>query len=130
MILHESIIAKLASADGTSGHFDVIADSCGYCVYDNGSGMSSPPHESLESARLGAQEKADAFDRSRLDALKSEWQSDPCWDIEDSDGFAVFHDELKLYRFETERDEARCELHRLQSALAAFGSILREFSPQ
>lgn len=131
MVVHESVIAILASVDGRSGHFDVIEDSLGsFIVYDNGSGISFPPHKSLESARAGAQEKADAFDRFKLDVLKSEWKSDPHWDIEDSDGCAVLHDELKLYRFETERDEARSELHRLQTALAAFGSILREVSPQ
>lgn len=29
--------------------------------------------------------------------LKSSWRSDPCWDIEDTEGFEDHYDELKAY---------------------------------
>ena len=130
MVHHEIIVAKLAAADGLSGHLDVIADSSGFYIHDKGAGINCPPHKSLESAREAAQEKADDFDKCKLDTLKSQWNSDPCWDIEETEGFATFYNELKFYRLETERDSARIELHQLQSALSAFGAILREFQPQ
>lgn len=31
---------------------------------------------------------------AEIDALKFNWASDPCWDIEDTEGFEAHHDEL------------------------------------
>ena len=35
--------------------------------------------------------------------LKVEWASDPCWDIEDTEGFEEYHDELLAYRIQMEQ---------------------------
>jgi hypothetical protein len=32
--------------------------------------------------------------REEVEKLKSDWKSDPCWDIEDTEGFEEYHDEL------------------------------------
>jgi hypothetical protein len=50
-----------------------------------------------------------------LEALKSKWLSDPCWDIECSvdDGFGIFFDELVEWRYQQQaawREERRQEL--------------------
>lgn len=43
-----------------------------------------------------------------LDALKSSWRNDPCWDIEDTAGYEAYHDELLEYRQSIEKqDEQR-----------------------
>jgi hypothetical protein len=31
-------------------------------------------------------------------ALKNDWKGDPCWDIEDTPGFEVWHDDLASWR--------------------------------
>ena len=36
--------------------------------------------------------------------LKSQWESDPCWDIEDTEGFEAHQAELKAYH-EQKREE-------------------------
>lgn len=36
--------------------------------------------------------------RMMLDELKESWKKDPCWDIEDTEGFGEFHDELLVWR--------------------------------
>ena len=40
--------------------------------------------------------------RSDFEALKQSWLKDPCWDIEDTEGFEFYHDELKAFRMERE----------------------------
>jgi hypothetical protein len=40
--------------------------------------------------------------REQIDALKANWRDDPCYDLEDVDGFGRYHDELLAYRKETE----------------------------
>jgi hypothetical protein len=37
-----------------------------------------------------------------IEALKKNWLNDPCWDIEDTEGFEEHHDELYIYRLEME----------------------------
>ena len=37
-----------------------------------------------------------------IQSLKKDWANDPCWDIEDSEGFEAHYDELKAYRLEME----------------------------
>jgi hypothetical protein len=41
----------------------------------------------------------------QIQALKENWRGDPCWDIEDTEGFEPFRDELKAWRLEYERAE-------------------------
>jgi len=41
--------------------------------------------------------------QAEIEALKSNWKSDPCWDIEDTEGFEEHREELKQYRLEQEK---------------------------
>jgi hypothetical protein len=41
--------------------------------------------------------------REEVESLKSHWKSDGCWDIETTEGFEDYHDELLAYRLEVER---------------------------
>lgn len=36
--------------------------------------------------------------------LKADWSRDPCWDIEDTEGFEEFHDELLEFRIAKEKE--------------------------
>ena len=38
-----------------------------------------------------------------IEDLKKDWLEDPCWDIEDSDGFEEHKEELLKYRLEQEK---------------------------
>ena len=40
--------------------------------------------------------------QDEIEKLKKNWLADPCWDIEDTDGFEEHHDELLKFRKETE----------------------------
>lgn len=40
--------------------------------------------------------------REQIDALKKNWRYDPCWDIEDTEGFEEHKEELLAYRLEVE----------------------------
>lgn len=40
--------------------------------------------------------------KMQIEELKKDWENDPCWDIEDTEGFDAYYDELKVYRLETE----------------------------
>lgn len=39
-----------------------------------------------------------------LQRLKSNWRSDPCWDIETTEGFEAHYDDLLQYRLEVEAE--------------------------
>lgn len=45
--------------------------------------------------------------QEEIDALKASWRKDPCWDIEDSDGFEEHKEELIAYRLEVEAEAER-----------------------
>lgn len=47
-----------------------------------------------------------------VEELKRQWLGDPCWDIEDTEGFEAHRDELLAFRREVERDRRREELSR------------------
>ena len=52
-----------------------------------------------------------------IEALKANWRNDPCWDIEDTEGFDLHRDELVAYRLEWEvRWKAQREQRLLQFA--------------
>ena len=40
--------------------------------------------------------------KKAIDKLKRSWESDPCWDIEDTEGFEAHREELAKYRKEME----------------------------
>ena len=44
--------------------------------------------------------------RKQLESLMESWKQDPCWDIEDTEGFEEFHDFLLAWRhaYEVERE--------------------------
>lgn len=61
-----------------------------------------------------------------IEALKASWLKDPCWDIENSQGFEAHYEELLAFRKEQdqkweakakERDEARAALVREQTGV-------------
>jgi len=43
----------------------------------------------------------------QVEELKQQWKRDPCWDIEDTEGFEAYHDELLAF---SEQHEAECEV--------------------
>jgi hypothetical protein len=40
--------------------------------------------------------------REEIEALKQDWHADPCWDIEETEGFEAHREELEAYRLECE----------------------------
>ena len=40
--------------------------------------------------------------REEIEALKRNWYNDSIWDIEETEGFEEYYDELKIYRLECE----------------------------
>lgn len=50
-----------------------------------------------------------------IEALKKSWVNDPCWDIEDSEGFEAHKEELLAFRKE---EEARWQARRHENLLA------------
>lgn len=128
MIHHESISAKLASQSGGAGHFDVFEDDRKFSVYGEGFCYGFG-FESLESATKRAGELATRYDEDKLDELKRQWAADPHWDIEGTEGYEAFEQELLIYRLQYERDAARKELSRVQSILTSFAVTLKESLP-
>lgn len=64
--------------------------------------------------------------REEVDALKKGWKHDPCWDIEDTEGFDEYVEELLNFRRQTEaeqkakweeRENARATLVREQTGV-------------
>ncbi|MDI5832506.1 hypothetical protein OCF84_21700 (plasmid) [Shewanella xiamenensis] len=39
-----------------------------------------------------------------INNLKRDWKDDPCWDLEDTEGFEAHIDELKAFRLQCEAD--------------------------
>jgi hypothetical protein len=39
-----------------------------------------------------------------IDELKAQWEADPVWDIENTDGFEAYRAELEAYRLEKEQE--------------------------
>ena len=61
-----------------------------------------------------------------IEKLKANWLSDPCWDIENTEGFEAHHEELFAFRKEyegkqeaiwKEREEARASIVREQTGV-------------
>lgn len=50
--------------------------------------------------------------REEIEELKRQWKNDPCWDIEDSEGFEQHRPELMDYRFMMEEHWNRKEMER------------------
>jgi 3-phenylpropionate/cinnamic acid dioxygenase small subunit len=50
----------------------------------------------------------------KLKALKENWKSDPCWDIENTEGFEKHKKELRAFRLETEATWRKKEEDRIK----------------
>ncbi len=59
--------------------------------------------------------------QAELKALKNNWLSDPCWDIEDTEGFFEHRDELKVFRLDKEREQKAQRHNRLLLKSEALG---------
>jgi len=58
---------------------------------------------------------------AEIEALQANWASDPCWDIEDTEGFEAHHAELLAYRLAyEERIEADYQ-RKLEAKAAELG---------
>jgi len=61
-----------------------------------------------------------------IEALKRNWLSDPCWDIEETEGFEEHRDELKQFRLNQEQEWQARRYNRLllkSEALGVRGNI-------
>lgn len=56
-----------------------------------------------------------------IDELKRQWNADPCWDIERSEGFEAHYAELLQYRLDTEHEWQERERKRKQFRAEALG---------
>ena len=45
--------------------------------------------------------------RKEVEQLKSNWESDPCWDIEETEGYEFHYGELMRFRIEKEAEWAQ-----------------------
>jgi hypothetical protein len=52
--------------------------------------------------------------QAEIDALKHEWQRDPCWDIEETEGFEAYREELAAWRRGIAFKQSRAESRRLR----------------
>ena len=48
--------------------------------------------------------------RKEINELKDKWLKDPCWNIENTDGFEDHHDELLLFRLQIDNEDMRKQL--------------------
>ena len=58
-----------------------------------------------------------------LDDLKEKWLRDPCWDIEDTEGFEDYKAELRAYRINQEELWKAKEYMRVYNQAAALGIV-------
>lgn len=62
--------------------------------------------------------------------LKRDWLGDPCWDIEDTEGFEMYADELRDFRLMMEKRweaEANQRLLEMASALGCSPQLAKKF---
>jgi hypothetical protein len=57
--------------------------------------------------------------RLALEKLKWDWSCDPCWDIEETEGFEEFRAELLKYRQDMELEWAAAHNKRMQDLAAS-----------
>lgn len=74
-------------------------------------GATSPEHKSLEE----------------IEALKANWRADPCWDLENTEGFERYKGELLRYRHQMEidwRDKSQARLIKMANDLDIPGKVV------
>lgn len=52
--------------------------------------------------------------QEEIQTLKDSWKKDPCWDIEDTEGFEEHHQELMAWRIQYESDLQAEEVERIE----------------
>lgn len=62
--------------------------------------------------------------RAEIEALKANWLGDPCWDIEETEGFEAHRSELYTFRLEQENNNMSARLDVRDRALRALKSLL------
>jgi hypothetical protein len=63
--------------------------------------------------------------RQEIDELKAGWASDPCFDIEDTEGFEDVREELRDFRYEMEAKWADERMARLNKLAEKLGFVHR-----
>lgn len=61
--------------------------------------------------------------KGQLDELKQQWAADPCWDIEYTEGFEAYRDQLYVWRLEHELKYEQDNHRRLKQALDVLKSV-------
>ena len=51
--------------------------------------------------------------RAKIDVLKRQWEDDPCWDIETTEGFEANREELLAYRLQKEAEWTEAHNNRM-----------------
>jgi polyhydroxyalkanoate synthesis regulator phasin len=59
-------------------------------------------------------EKPREITRENVDRLKQQWLEDGCWDLEETEGFEEFHDELRAFRQKVNSQRQRARIERLE----------------
>ena len=56
-----------------------------------------------------------------IEKLKRDWQNDPCWDIEETEGFEDHYAELLSFRLEKERKWKEVAKEKLKKKASEYG---------
>ena len=67
--------------------------------------------------------------KQELDDLKANWKADPCWDIEDTEGFEEHREELLVWRKEYDKkldDEESARLREKAMLLLCSVQVVRQ----
>lgn len=86
------------------GPFSTASKAAAFAMLGIG-GTSShqwPGQASRPATTEGATTMINVRSLTEIRELKADWKSDPCWDIEDTDGFEAHRAELAAYRKECE----------------------------
>lgn len=59
--------------------------------------------------------------REEVQWLKAQWLEDPCWDIEETEGYADYYDELSAFRQRQESKWKRLEEIRIRDKAVRLG---------
>jgi ribosomal protein L7/L12 len=59
--------------------------------------------------------------REEVEALKKNWLEDPCWDIEDTEGFEEFREELKHFSDLIKQEQDKMYALKLQKKAEELG---------
>lgn len=120
--------AKLASKTSGSGHFSVVQEGDTFSVYELGV-CERDKYETAAEAQGEAQRMANHYDWRKLEDLKAQWRADGSWDIEDTEGFEPFRQELYIFRLETELAAARKREEHMRSVFASLVAVIKKLAP-